>query len=87
VDVGTCRSLAELAAFDDRYRLVRAFQERHVYNNDLRINPGGGNDFWETGGTNPDLVLADLIRIFHPELEPGHTFTFYRQLPEQAGHP
>jgi len=86
VDVGTCRSLAELAAFDGRYRLVRAFQERHVYNNNLRINPAGGNDFWETGMANPDLVLADLIRIFHPELEPGHTLIWYRPLPEQAAH-
>lgn len=86
MDVFDCRSLAELAAIDDRYRLVRAFQEKHVYNNDLRINAAGGNDFWETGIARPDLVLADLIHIFHPELEPGHKFIWYRQLPEKAGH-
>jgi iron complex transport system substrate-binding protein len=84
VDVGTCRSLAQLAGFDDRYRLVHAFQTRRVFNNDARLGPGGGNDFWETGMANPDRVLADLISIFHPELLPGHTRVWYRQLPEQS---
>jgi iron complex transport system substrate-binding protein len=84
VDVGECGSLQQLAGFDNRYRLVRAFQNHHVYNNDARMGPGGGNDFWETGMANPDRVLADLISIFHPELKPGHKRVWYRQLPEQG---
>jgi iron complex transport system substrate-binding protein len=84
VDVGVCRSLTQLAGFDDRYRLVRAFRLKQVFNNDARMGPGGGNDFWETGMANPDKVLADLVSIFHPELTPGHSRTWYRQLPEQS---
>jgi len=80
------KSLAELAAFDNRYRLLRAFQERHIYNNDLRLNPAGGNDFWENGKMQPDVVLADYIHIFHPEIEPGHKFVYYHQVPEEAAH-
>lgn len=80
------RSLAELAAYDNRYRLLRAFAEKHVYNNDLRLNSAGGNDFWENGKMQPDVVLADLIHIFHPQLEPEHQFVYYRQLPEGAAH-
>jgi len=30
--------------------------------------------------TNPHLVLADLIKIFHPELLPDHELYFYQQL-------
>jgi iron complex transport system substrate-binding protein len=83
VDVGTARSLTQLAGLDDRYRLVRAFQTKNVFNNDAKMGPGGGNDFWESGMANPDQVLADLISIFHPELLPGHIRTWYRQLPEK----
>jgi iron complex transport system substrate-binding protein len=84
VDVGACRSLTQLVGFDDRYRLVHALQTKRVFNNDARLGPGGGNDFWETGMANPDQVLADLISIFHPELLPGHTRVWYRQLPERS---
>ncbi len=28
----------------------------------------------------PDLVLADLVKIFHPELLPEHRPVFHRQL-------
>lgn len=84
LNVGVCRSLAQLAGFDDRYRLMRAFRMKNVFNNDAKIGPGGGNDFFETGMANPDRVLADLISIFHPELLPGHTRVWYRQVPERA---
>jgi iron complex transport system substrate-binding protein len=84
LNVGTCRSLAQLAGFDDRYRLVRAFRTKNVFNNDAKMGPGGGNDYWETGMAKPDLVLADLISIFHPELLPGHTLVWHRRLPERS---
>jgi iron complex transport system substrate-binding protein len=45
---------------------------RKVYNNTLRRTPEGGNDFWESGSSRPDLILEDLIRILHPSvLEEG----------------
>ena len=35
-----------------------------VYNNVLRVNPSGGNDFWESGSVRPDMILEDLKMIF-----------------------
>ena len=35
-----------------------------IYNNTLRTNSEGGNDFWESGAVRPDLVLEDLVKIF-----------------------
>jgi iron complex transport system substrate-binding protein len=32
----------------------------------------------------PDLVLADLVKILHPELVSSHEFVFYRQLESSA---
>lgn len=34
-----------------------------IYNNTLRTNPEGGNDFYETGSMRPDLILADIAAI------------------------
>lgn len=45
------------------------------------IGPGGGNDYYERGIARPDLVLAALLAILHPQLEPGHEFVFYRRVP------
>lgn len=50
-----------------------------LYNNTERINAGGGNDFYESGTVNPDLVLRDLIKIMYPSLVP-EPFTYYRRL-------
>ena len=37
-----------------------------VFNNTRRMQPGGGNDYFESGTVRPDVVLADLFSIFHP---------------------
>ncbi len=51
-----------------------------VYNNNARLTPGGGNDFWESSAVRPDIVLADLIAIIHPELLPGRELYYFRHL-------
>ena len=39
-----------------------------------------GSDFWETGVVEPDAILRDLIKIFHPELDTGWNLKYYMQL-------
>ena len=51
-----------------------------VFNNNKRAGANGGNEFWETGTVHPNLVLADLVKIFHPELLPEHELVYYRKL-------
>lgn len=58
---------------------IRPVREGRVYNNNRRTNPSGGNDYWESGVIHPDLILQDLIRIFHPELTDAEP-TYYRKL-------
>lgn len=81
LDPGASRSLSELRGTDDRFNLFKAFRTGRVYNNDAKVGPDGGNDYWETGEARPDLVLNDLISVFHPELLPSYRRTWYRQLP------
>lgn len=70
---------AALAA-DPRYGELAAMRDGRVWTANRAIGPGGGNDFYERGVTRPDLVLADLVAILHPELAPGHEQTFYTEL-------
>lgn len=84
---GTAGSMDELADGDERYTAFRAFRSGRVFNNDAIIGPGGGNDIWEGGMIKPDLALADLISIIHPELLPDHKRIWYRQLTWKAKHP
>lgn len=83
LDPGYSRSMSELAGVDQRFSVFKAFRTGQVYNNDAKVGPGGGNDFWETGEARPDLVLKDLISIFHPELLPSYRRMWYRQLPQR----
>lgn len=81
---GEWKDLPDARAQDDRYALFRAFREGNVWNNDRIRCADGGRDFFETGASRPDWVLADLIAILHPELLPGHALRWYRRLPAGA---
>lgn len=78
-------SLAEIRAVDERLATLGPFLHQRVYANDARLNDRGphgvgGNDYWESGTLRPDLVLADLLKILHPELVPEHELTYHRRL-------
>ncbi|MDQ8207608.1 ABC transporter substrate-binding protein [Coraliomargarita sp. SDUM461003] len=80
IDPSGYRSLAELFAADPRFAKFRATQIGHVYNNTRQVGPHGGNNIWERGIVHPEEVLADLIKIFHPERLPEHELIYYENL-------
>ena len=53
----------ELLSYDERYALFKAYQTNQLYNNNNHQNKQGYSDYWETGITNPDEVLADVMFI------------------------
>lgn len=73
-------SLADGLAEDERYAEFDAFEAGRVFNSVARFNATGGNDYFERGAAHPELVLADLIAIFHPDLLPDHEFNYFVQL-------
>ncbi|OPY60602.1 MAG: corrinoid ABC transporter substrate-binding protein [Syntrophorhabdaceae bacterium PtaU1.Bin034] len=77
-------SLASVLAEDNRYRLFRAFQTGHIYSNNGKVGPGGGNDYYQGTAARPDLLLADMIAILHPEVLPGHKLIWHLHLPATA---
>ncbi|MDU1903382.1 MAG: ABC transporter substrate-binding protein [Dysgonomonas sp.] len=60
---------------DSRYIDFKAFRERKVVYCNLRQKP-----FYEKAPVEPEVVLADLIKAFHPELLPDYQPTYYELL-------
>ena len=80
INPGSKTSLSDILKSDERFEDFFAFENKSVFNNDFRTNTTGGNDYWESGVVRPDLILADLIKIFHPEIPLKHDFVYYRRL-------
>ena len=80
INTGYVNDLQEIKATDVRFADFSAFKQKKVFNNNKKVNDLGANDYWESGAVNPHLILADLIKIFHPELLPEHELVYYKSL-------
>ena len=60
---------------DARYVDFKAYKEKKLIYCNLREKP-----FYENTPVEPEVVLADLIKIFHPNLLPEHTPVYYELL-------
>lgn len=57
---------------DARYTDFKAFKDHKVIYCNLRDKP-----FYENTPVEPEIVLSDLIKIFHPDLLPDYTPVYY----------
>lgn len=80
LDPGGWHRLADGTADEPRVALFDAFRAGRVWAPDARLSPGGGYAIHERGVAEPDVVLADLICILHPEIRPGCRTVYYRRL-------
>ena len=79
INVGMASTLDELEAVNPKFTDAKSVREKTVYNNNLRQTATGGNDYWESAVVRPDIVLRDLIHVFHPELVSDSLY-YYRHL-------
>ncbi|NDV66792.1 ABC transporter substrate-binding protein [Bacteroides sp. 224] len=73
-------TLEELGKMDSKYKLFKAYKGGNVYNANKRVNETGGNDYWEGAVARPDLLLSDMMKVFHPELLPEYEFTYIQKV-------
>ncbi len=66
---------SDLLASDGRYADFKAFQKRQVLYCNLRDKP-----YYENTPMEPEVVLADLIKVFHPTLLPDYEAEYYKLL-------
>ena len=80
VNTGAALTKKDILTVDNRLASLPPFQKNEVYNCNARITQSGGNDYYESGIVRPDLILADLISIFHPNILPNRSLFYYRKL-------
>ncbi|MGB3849846.1 MAG: ABC transporter substrate-binding protein [Tunicatimonas sp.] len=79
INPGMYRQRSELREKDERLAAFLPYRRGEVYAHTRRVSDSGGNDYYESGAVRPDLVLADLIEILHPEVL-DHSLYYYRKL-------
>jgi iron complex transport system substrate-binding protein len=80
LNISSVKTKNEILNMDERLGDLPCYKDGNLYNNNNRITPKGGNDYWESGSLSPHLLLKDIATILHPELFADHTLTYYRKL-------
>lgn len=80
INPGAIETSAEIQKADSRFMKIKAVKNKRVYNSTKLKNETYGNAYWEYGVLRPDLVLKDLVTIFHPEFPLEHQTVFFQQL-------
>ena len=80
ISSGQFTSYEQLFNESEHYKRFKAVQNKNVYSISLSQGATGGIIFYELGPQRPDLIIKDLISIFHPELLPDHEQVFYKAL-------
>ena len=73
-------TITDLLREDSKHALFRPVKENNVYNFRKRMLASSANDFWESAVARPDLLLADVIAILHPELLPDYELFYAEKL-------
>ncbi len=73
-------SYREMEEANPHYLKFKAFQNKKVYTFAYTKGETGGLLYFELGPNRPDLILKDLIHIFHPEVLPKHELFFFKPL-------
>ena len=77
---GQFKSFEHLMETSAHYNQFDAVKNRKVYTYSNTIGETGGVLYYELAPNRPDLVLKDLISIFHPQLLPDYETTFFKPL-------
>jgi len=77
---GQFKSYEHLMETSAHYKQFDAVKNRKVFTYSNTTGETGGVLYYELAPNRPDLVLKDLISIFHPELLPDYETTFFKPL-------
>ncbi len=77
---GDFSSLKEMSDSNPHYNEFSSFKNKKVYSYSAKKGAKGGILYFELSPNRPDLVLKDLIKIFHPELMPDYKLFFFQKL-------
>jgi iron complex transport system substrate-binding protein len=77
---GQFTSYQQMLGASKHYAEFSAFQNKKIYSIAKNKGEKGGVLYYEVAPNRPDLVLQDLVKIFHPELSNATDFNFFEAL-------
>lgn len=80
IGTSTLNTRNEMVGQEGRYGTFNSYKTDQVFSYNKRLGPEGGYDFFESGYSRPDLVLADLIKILHPKSLPNYETVYFQKL-------
>jgi len=80
INTGIYTTKNEILGIEKRISDFKVSKNNNIFNNNKRLNQNGGNDFWESGIVNPQIILKDLLKIFHNNIFLKDSLYFYRKL-------
>ncbi len=70
----------EMKTANRHYQQFKAFSSGKIFTYAISAGETGGLLYYELGPNRPDVILRDLVHIFHPELLPDHIPFFFKPL-------
>ena len=77
---GQFNSYTNMKESSAHYEQFDAFQDQNIHSYTNTLGETGGVLYYELAPQRPDLVLQDLIHIFHPNLLPDYEPYFFKPL-------
>jgi iron complex transport system substrate-binding protein len=81
INGGHWKSLRAMLDEEPRYAAFKAHRTGQVWVYERRLRPNGANEYWARSVSHPDVLLADLIKLFHPSLMGDRSFEWYMPVP------
>ncbi len=69
----------QMAIADKRYTNFHAYKVGNMFNFNRKSSSPIANEYWETSMSRPDILLKDLIEIFHPG-KINHDLYYFKKL-------
>lgn len=77
---GSFTSYSAMKKASEHYTEFKAFKNREIYTMASTKGATGGVLYYELAPQRPDLVVKDLIKIFHPKHLPDYESVFFKPL-------
>ncbi|MBL4709163.1 MAG: hypothetical protein JKY48_12070 [Flavobacteriales bacterium] len=78
INPGIIQLKKDLAIKHQNFKDFKSFNSNRIFSNYFKSNEFGANDYWESAVVRPDLVLQDLVSIFHDQAP--DSLTYYKVL-------
>jgi iron complex transport system substrate-binding protein len=80
INPGGASVMQDIYDQDERLAEFAPVRNGNVFNCNKKTARGLANDYWESGIVHPELILADLIHILHPEVLPDHQSVYFKRI-------